>query len=105
MWQCVTKGEELDISDNTEDLDSRDELMVISVQALNGTEGSRTVRLKGHMQGKEAFMLVDSGSSHSFISEHMASFIKYWQSLPQSIHVQVANGAKLPCTREIPHQI
>lgn len=81
LWQCVTKGEELDISDNTEDSDSRDELMVISIQALNGTEGSRTVRLKGHIQGKEVFMLVDLESSHSFISEHMASFIKYWQPL------------------------
>jgi hypothetical protein len=75
LWQCVTEGADPDISDATKDSDSRDEMMAISIQALNGIEGSRTVRLRGHMQGKEVFMLVDSGSSHSFISEDMAFLI------------------------------
>lgn len=105
LWQCVTEGADLDISNATEDSDSGDELMAISIQALNGIEGSRTVRLRGHMQGKEVFMLVDSGSSHSFISADMASVIQYGQPLAQSVHVTVANGAKLPCTHELPHQI
>lgn len=29
--------------------DSDDELMAVSAQAMNGTEGSHTIRLKGHM--------------------------------------------------------
>jgi hypothetical protein len=37
------------------------------------------------MQGKEVFMLVDSGSSHSFISEDMAFVIQHWQPLAQSV--------------------
>lgn len=75
LWQCVTEGVELDIPITTEDSDSGDDLMAISIQAINGLEGSRTVRLRGHMHGKEVFMLVDSGSSHSFISKDMASVI------------------------------
>jgi hypothetical protein len=105
LWQCVTEGADLDISNATEDSDSGDELMAISIQALNGIEGSRIVRLRGHMQGKEVFMLVDSGSSHSFISEDMAYVIQHWQPLSQSVQVTVANGAKLPCTHELPYQI
>jgi hypothetical protein len=95
LWQCVTEGEQLDISDNSGDSDSGDELMALSVQAISGTEGTKTIRLRGHLQGKEVFMLVDSGSSHSFISEQMASFVQSWQPLSQSVLVQVANGAKL----------
>lgn len=75
LWQCVTEGVDLDIPDITYDSNSGDELMAISVQAMNGLEGPRTIRLRGHMQGKDVFMLVDSGSSHSFISTDMASII------------------------------
>jgi hypothetical protein len=46
LWQCVTEGADLDISNAIEDSDSGDELMAISIQALNGIEGSRTVRLR-----------------------------------------------------------
>lgn len=44
-------------------------LMAISQQALNGTESNRSIRLRGWIQGFELLMLVDSGSTHSFIDE------------------------------------
>jgi len=47
--------------------------MAISIQALNGIEGSRTIRLRGYLQGKEVFMLIDSGSSNSFVSVLVAA--------------------------------
>lgn len=52
-----------------EELDSGDDLMAISVQALKGTK-SNTIRLRGYISDQEAFMLVDSGSTHCFISEN-----------------------------------
>lgn len=39
-------------------------LLAISQQALNGTESSKSIRLRGWIQGTELLMLVDSGSTH-----------------------------------------
>jgi hypothetical protein len=79
-------------------------VVLISFQAHSGTEGARTLRLRGYLQDKEIFLLVDSGCSHSFISEHMASFVSPWQPLSHIIQVRVANGACIPCT-QLPDQV
>jgi len=41
--------------------------MAISQQALLGTESANSLRLRGRMQGTKLLMLVDSGSTHSFL--------------------------------------
>lgn len=46
--------------------DSGDDLMAISLQAVNGIEGTKTIQFRAFVAGQEVFMLVDSGSSHSF---------------------------------------
>jgi hypothetical protein len=50
-------------------------------------------------------MLLDSGSSNSFISEFVAANVSPWQSLPQPVKVRVANGEVLSCTHELRDQI
>lgn len=87
LWKCVTAGEDLGLPSVEEDTDTNDELMAISVQALNGTEGSKTIRLRGHLQGREVFILVDSGSSHSFISEKLVPHLDSSQQLSQPVQV------------------
>lgn len=76
--------------------------MTLSSQALNGTEGSKTIRLRGFISGHEAFMLVDSGSSHCFLNERLASKVTGWQPLPNQVRVRVANGAEISCAYELP---
>lgn len=49
-------------------------------------------------------MLVDSGSSHSFINDQLALQLKSWKKLANSVHVQVANGEKIACTHELVDQ-
>lgn len=87
IWKCLADLDETELPASGDESDSADDLMAISVQALNGTEGSKTIKLRGHLQGKEIFMLIDSGSSHSFICEHIASSIKSWHSLLHPIKV------------------
>jgi hypothetical protein len=86
-----------------DDSDSGEDLMAISIQALNGTKGSKTIRLRGFLAGQETFMLVDSGSSHCFINEQLASKVSGWKPLPSHVHVTVANGAKILCAYELPN--
>jgi hypothetical protein len=43
--------------------------MAILEAAILGTEAPRTLKIKGAIQNIEILVLIDSGSSHSFVSE------------------------------------
>jgi len=79
--------------------------MTVSIQAVKGTESNKTVRLMGYLANQNAYMLVDSGSTTSFISQQLASHISGHSALEQPVQVKVANGNTLPCTHELPDQV
>jgi hypothetical protein len=76
--------------------------LALSAHAVNGTEGPKTRRMQGQLQGVQITILVDSGSSHTFISEKLAQQCAGIAPLSTPIGVQVANGSKLTCTSYIP---
>lgn len=63
--------EALDSNDdpNGEDIiaEAEGNLMAISNQAVAGVESPKSIRVRGWIQGVELLMLVDSGSTHSFL--------------------------------------
>jgi hypothetical protein len=69
----------------------------LSEVAVTGVEGPRAMRLYGSMHGCDIMILVDSVSSHSFISSHMASQLSGVSPLVYSLSVRVANGASVVC--------
>ena len=73
----------------------------ISSAAVSGAEGPKTIRLQGTIQKKEVLMLVDSGSSHSFVSSAFAVHLMGVQQSRTSTQVRVANGGILSCDQEI----
>ena len=46
---------------------SEDDLCLLSTAAIQGTEAPKAFRLSGKIGNKVLLMLVDSGSSHSFV--------------------------------------
>jgi len=58
--------------------------------------------LRGAIQGHQVQILVDSGSSHTFISEQLAGQLSGVQSIDTALSVQVANGTVLHCSSFIP---
>jgi len=88
-----------------EEEDSGEDLMAISVQAVRGTDSETTIRLRGFISGQEAYMLVDSGSTHCFISEAAAAKIQGKRALSVPVQVRVANGNIIQCTHELPDQV
>lgn len=70
---------------------------MLSAQATTGTESSSCIRLTAKVQEQTMLILLDSGSSHSFVS---ASFVRRLQ-LPTSplppVPVKVANGQFIIC--------
>jgi hypothetical protein len=105
LWACITDGEKLEFLSSKVEADSDDELMALSVQALSGTEGIQTIILKAYLKGREVFMLVDSGSSHSFINDQLVSNMGSRQLLSHPVKVQVANGELLHCTHQLSNQL
>jgi hypothetical protein len=49
------------------------DLMHLSAAAVEGSLGATTMRLQGKLQSQEVLLLVDSCSSHTFISAEVAA--------------------------------
>lgn len=65
---------ESDTNDATPDEPETEELLAISREAVVlGIESPKTMWLQGLIQRHEVLMPVDSGSTHSFISEQLAN--------------------------------
>ena len=66
--------------------------MAISVSAVTGGVSARAFQLRAWLQGHEVLMLVDSGSSNSFINENLASKLSGTQPMDKPSRVRVADG-------------
>ncbi|WVZ54205.1 LOW QUALITY PROTEIN: hypothetical protein U9M48_005042 [Paspalum notatum var. saurae] len=77
----------------------------LSQEALSGSSAPRTMQLEGSIQSHELLVLLDSGSSNTFLSSLMATVLDGVAPLSQPINVQVANGAVLSCTSHIPQAV
>jgi hypothetical protein len=76
--------------------------MLLSAAALSGSAHPRTLQLQGSLAGHEVLILVDSGSSHSFLSSATASKIPGCVPLRSPVTVTVADGGFLSCDSELP---
>lgn len=78
-----------------------DEEMHLSVNAISGAASSNTIRVRALVKNQVMLMLLDSGSSHSFID---SSFTQKLGCQPTAIlprQVKVANRGSMSCTSEI----
>ena len=76
--------------------------MAISLSATSGTSAPYTVRLQGICQGQSISILIDSGSTHSFVSDSAAAHLKGASRLLSPVSVKVADGSRVPCTQMFP---
>jgi hypothetical protein len=90
LWDFI-QGEVSQMEDQCvpEEEDSGDDLVVLSANAAQGTDSTKTVRMVGHVGGKEVIILIDSGSSHTFISEALASRWRDWSPMHTTMQVKV----------------
>lgn len=77
-------------------------MMHLSVAAVAGASAPKTLCLTRSLQGIALSILVDSRSSHTFLSSSLAKSLSGIQELQPSVSVQVANGAVLQCTSHVP---
>jgi hypothetical protein len=94
VWQMLAKPANINSTSESDD----DELMALSDQAVKGISAAHTLKLHAFIQHKESFILVDSRSSHNFISAQLASQLQPWTPMPHLMRVKVVDGAMLSCT-------
>lgn len=74
--------------------------MLLSAEVATGREGPKIMGFVGSIQGVELFILVDSGSSHTFISTIIATQLVGVSSLHSAVKVKVVNGQTVVCQQQ-----
>jgi hypothetical protein len=73
VWDLLEADSSSSLANSSADDVSDQCRLAISEVAILGISTPRTLKIKGSIQHLEILVLIDSGSSHSFISEQVAS--------------------------------
>jgi hypothetical protein len=93
---------ELDTSTPTSPVSADSTLcLVLSEAAWLGVESAKSMKLCSSIQGKQLVILLDSGSSHSFLDVALANQLQGLSLLPKPLLVRVANGVVLSCRHQL----
>jgi hypothetical protein len=99
MWDVLgnsTNDSPKDIADTSSQI-----FLTLSQVVVSGTEYSKVLKFWESIIDCQILILVDSGSSQSFINAAVASKLLGVSLLSSHLTVVVANGSKLLCTSEI----
>lgn len=91
--------DEMDIDSTPEPAEIQ---MRLFVAAVYGNSAPCTISFDGHLGSVPISVLLDSGSTHTFISSTIAARCSSLQPLYPPIQVKVANGQELLCDQYIP---
>jgi hypothetical protein len=75
--------------------------MPLSSEAISIGASPTTFKFQGMLHGHSVLMLVDSGSSHSFVSTSLLTSLSGISAASRPIHVRVANGQVIQCLFEL----
>ena len=100
---CAETFQETDVADTPDPEPPTQEqvFMLLSATAVTGSASPRTMQLKGSLSGQDILILVDSGSSHSFLSTSFAADMPSLKKLSSPMTVRVADGGSIVCSAEL----
>ncbi|CAD6232446.1 unnamed protein product [Miscanthus lutarioriparius] len=75
--------------------------LAISHDARMGSQGPRTIQFQGSVHGLSVVVLIDSGSSASFLAESVANRLPQLPRTALTASVKIANGQILRCSSVI----
>lgn len=104
LWQLISDEDEATSPKlDKHSTDLGEDFMQISLSAIQGTNSAQTVRLAGQFGTKPIVILLDFGSSNSFVSSQLAASVDNWQHLSKLVTIRVVNGQLMQCTHETPN--
>jgi hypothetical protein len=80
--------------------DSAQLCLFLSEAAVSGVDSSRSMKMVGLVQGHPVMILIDSGSSHSFLSASVVELMHGAVPLLHPLSVAVSNGEKVLCQQQ-----
>jgi hypothetical protein len=105
MWAVTDQGkEEGDTNPKDEHYETKNKeaVLAVSTVAVSGSENNRTIQLWASIHCQQVLVLVDSGSSASFMGTHLMEVVKGVQNLVRPVKVKVADGYYLWCEKWVP---
>ena len=94
-----------EVEEGTEECDEHEsetpmeDLAEISFHAILGKASGTTMKLQGTILNRKVLILVDSGSTHNFISEQVVEELNLSTQSITSFGVQIGNGDVIRCNR------
>jgi len=73
----------------------------LSLNALAGTESTDSIQLKATVRNKTMLILVDTGSSHCFVSSHFVQLNNLPTTPIQPQRIKLANGHWMTTTAQV----
>jgi hypothetical protein len=107
LWQMVSLPETEMSSSSEADLplptpnENIEVNMMLSQAAVKGISTPHTMRFVGHIGDIDVLALLDSGSSHTFLSTVVADQLTGVSTMKTLVNVQVANGSQITCCSEL----
>jgi hypothetical protein len=89
--------EEVVQEEETEAENQEAELLSISLHALAGAVAPRTIRVREKIGEQQVVILIDTGSTHSFVDQNLAKKMKLPAKERNKLIVMVTNGETIPC--------
>ncbi|KAL3624153.1 hypothetical protein CASFOL_032969 [Castilleja foliolosa] len=74
----------------------------VSLHALRGQVPTDTIKLAGKVKNNQLVILVDSGSTHSFLDPNVVAKVKCEVEVTNPLQVTVAGGGKIICSSRCP---
>ena len=84
-----------------EEISSEEDVLSLSLAATEGIQGKKTIKLQELIHNQEILLLVDSGSSSTFINTQTAEKLQYQLHDTQEVQVTMANGNILKSNKQI----
>jgi hypothetical protein len=75
--------------------DSEEEVLTLSYSAMTGIQGKKTMRLHGTVNQHNMLILIDSGSSSTFICDKLVAIRQLQVTSVKAVQVTVADGGKI----------
>jgi hypothetical protein len=101
VWELLSEEPEEEPVVETVEEPSAQLFLSISKAAWLGSETPHTLKLLPCIQGIPPLILNDGGSSHSFLNDKWKQSLQGVSQKSSCLHVQVANGAVVPCQHAI----
>jgi hypothetical protein len=75
----------------------------LSLNALAGTDTDGTIQIRALVENKVMLLLIDSGSTHSFVDQSLVEKMQLSTTDIPMLRVKVANGEVISCAAAIPN--